>query len=150
MSRNTRFAGGSLVPVKLQQMVRGGLIMNRYFENSINTHHVMAPSNMHEIVRGQEDCFIEKMEPLVRERSVTLDLRQVERIDAAGIAALISLYGTAHAAGHDFTIVNASHHVAEILALVGLDRILIAPDQNLNQNEVPCPQGEPCYEMPAA
>jgi anti-anti-sigma regulatory factor len=64
---------------------------------------------------------------------VTLDLTHVERIDAAGIAALISLYWCADAAGNRFTVVNASAHVAEILALVGLDRIL------LSRNAAPAP-----------
>jgi len=114
--------------------------MTRYFE----TTTTMTPGNLHEIVRGQEHCLIEIMEPVVKRQSVTLDLRQVDRIDAAGIAALITLYGTARTAGNEFTIVNASHHVAEILALVGLDQIL------LSHNAVPCPQSDPCFEMPAA
>lgn len=104
---------------------------------------VTVPSNLHELVRGQEHRLLDEMEPVVREQSVTLDMRQIERIDAAGIAALISLYGVAHASGHEFTIVNASHRVDEILQIVGLDRILIS-------RENPCPQGTPCYEMPAA
>lgn len=104
---------------------------------------VTVPGNLHELVRGQEHRLLDEMEPVVREQSVTLDMRQIERIDAAGIAALISLYGVAHASGHEFTIVNASHRVDEILQIVGLDRILIS-------RENPCPQGAPCYEMPAA
>jgi len=114
--------------------------MTRYFD----TTKTMTPGNLREIVRGQEQRLIEIMEPVVRRQSVTLDFGQVERIDAAGIAALISLYGTARLAGHEFTIVNATHHVAEILELVGLDQIL------LSHNAVPCPQSDPCYEMPAA
>ncbi len=114
--------------------------MTRYFE----TTTTMTPGSLHEIVRGQEHCLIALLEPVVRRQSVILDLRQIDRIDAAGIAALITLYGSAHAAGHEFTIVNASHHVAEILALVGLDQILSS------HNAVPCPQSDPCYEMPAA
>ncbi|HEY2467853.1 MAG TPA: STAS domain-containing protein [Terracidiphilus sp.] len=104
---------------------------------------VTIPGNLHELVRGQEQRLLKELEPVVREQSVTLDMRQIERIDAAGIAALISLYGAAHATGHQFTVVNASHRVDEILQIVGLDRILIS-------REIPCPQGVPCYEMPAA
>lgn len=104
---------------------------------------VTVAGKLHELVRGQEHRLLNELEPIVRENSVTLDMRQIERIDAAGIAALISLYGVAHSTGHDFTIVNASHRVDEILQIVGLDRILISRQQN------PCPQ-EPCYEMPAA
>src|SRR3974377_2099269 len=119
--------------------------MARYFDTATEATPIMLPGNLCEIVRGKEQALLAIMEPIVRSRSVTLDLREVERIDAAGIAALISLYGSAHAAGHEFTIVNASHRVEEILALVGLDRILIPHDSG-----VPCPQVTPCYEMPAA
>lgn len=105
---------------------------------------VAVPSNLHELVRGQEQRLLKALEPVVREHSVTLDMRQIERIDAAGISSLISLYGAAHAAGHNFAIINASPRVAEILQIVGLDRILTSREEN------PCPQGTPCYEMPAA
>jgi hypothetical protein len=44
--------------------------------------------------------------------------------------------------------VNASTRVAEILEIVGLDRILISHDAA--PEIVPCPQGANCYEMPAA
>src|ERR1700743_795846 len=87
---------------------------------------LIAPGDLHELVRGQEQCIVERLTPIVRRQSVTLDCRQVERIDAAGIAALISLYGAARAAGNEFGLVNTSTRVVEILRLVGLDRILIA------------------------
>ncbi|MGO9435389.1 MAG: STAS domain-containing protein [Terracidiphilus sp.] len=116
--------------------------------NAILSHSEVAllipPGDLHELVRGQEHDLVSRLAPLVRSQSVTLDLAHVERIDAAGIAALISLYGCAHAAGNEFAVVNASARVAEILALVGLDRILIS------QNAVPCPQSEPCFAQPAA
>jgi anti-anti-sigma factor len=79
---------------------------------------------MTELVRGQEDKLMERLTPLVRVQSVTLDLGQVERIDAAGITALITLYRLASEAGHSFAIANASPRVEEILGLVGLERIL--------------------------
>jgi anti-anti-sigma factor len=104
---------------------------------------LIAPSELHELVRGQEHELVDRLTPIVRKQSITLDLTHVERIDAAGIAALISLYGSAHAAENDFSVINASARVAEILAIVGLDRILITRDA------VPCPQ-EPCYAQPAA
>lgn len=118
--------------------------MNRIHSTVIETS-VTVPGNLHELVRGQEQRLLKELEPVVREHSVTLDMHQIERIDAAGIAALISLYGAAHAAGHEFAIVNASARIAEILQIVGLDRILISSGA-----ANPCPQGEPCYEMPAA
>lgn len=104
---------------------------------------LIAPGELHELVRGQEHELVDRLATVVRQQNVTLDLTHVERIDAAGIAALISLYGAAHAAGNDFAVVNARTHVAEILAVVGLDRILISRDA------APCPE-EPCYAQPAA
>ena len=79
-----------------------------------------------ELVRGQEHKFIERLEPLVRRESIVLNLENVERIDAAGLAALITLYCDACQAGKHFAISNPSRHVREILAIVGLDRILAA------------------------
>jgi anti-anti-sigma factor len=84
------------------------------------------PGELTELVRGQEQLLLNRVTPLVRRQSVTLDLSSVERIDAAGIAALISLYRAAHETGHRFAISSASPRVAEILALVGLDRILLS------------------------
>ena len=113
--------------------------------HSVVDKAVAVPGNLHELVRGlEQQQLLKDLEPVVRRQSVTLDMRQVERIDAAGIAALISLYGAAHAAGHEFAIVNASPRIAEILQIVGLDRILIS------REAAPCPLSEPSYEMPAA
>ena len=105
---------------------------------------LIALGDMHELVRGQEQRLLDRLAPVVGEHSILLDLRSIERIDAAGIAALISAYGVARNAGHDLKVVNASPRVKEILALVGLDRIL------LSHNAVPNPQSEPCFQRPAA
>ena len=85
-------------------------------------------SELTELVRGNEQRLLERVAPLVRRQCVSLDLGSVERIDAAGIAALISLYGSAQDAGHSFTVMNASPRVAQILSLVGLERILLTPN----------------------
>jgi anti-anti-sigma factor len=79
-----------------------------------------------ELVKGQEQKFLDELKPLVLRQSVRLDLSGIERIDAAGLAALITVYCDARQAGHDFTISNPSHRVAEILAIVGLDKLLVA------------------------
>ena len=79
-----------------------------------------------ELVRGNEQRLLEQFTPVVRRQCVTLDLQFVQRIDAAGISALISLYRSAHEAGHRFAVSNAAPHVAEILALVGLDGVLLS------------------------
>lgn len=82
-----------------------------------------------EVVRGLDRKFVEQLSPLVRSGSVRLNLSSVERIDAAGVAALITLYCDACKAGHTFTLSGARRHVREILALVGLDRLLITPPE---------------------
>ena len=97
-----------------------------------------------ELVRGQDQELMRRVSPLVRQRDVSLDLVNVERIDAAGIAALISIYGLAQESGHTFTVKNASARVAEILALVGLDRIL------LSQYAVTKSHTASCCQRPAA
>jgi anti-anti-sigma factor len=87
--------------------------------------------NLTELVRGRELGLVEELTPLVRRRSVLLNLEPVERIDAAGIAALVSLYRIARESGHRFRVSNASSRVAETLALVGLDGVLLS--QNAEQ-----------------
>jgi anti-anti-sigma factor len=79
-----------------------------------------------ELVRGTEDHWMGYLMPRVRQESVALDLSGVERIDAAGIATLITLYCTSVEAGTDFSIVSPSAHVTELLRIVGLESILIA------------------------
>jgi anti-anti-sigma factor len=86
-----------------------------------------------ELVRGSEQQLLERLQPLVRRQNVTLDLAHVVRIDAAGLAALITLYCDACKAGYRFAIENPSQHVREILAIVGLDNLLMSQ----NAEEVP-------------
>jgi len=113
--------------------------MSNTMDSVLLTH-----GGMTELVRGQDTELMQRLAPLVRERNVTLDLRDVARIDAAGIAALISLYGCARDAGHSFTVANATARVAEILALVGLDRILLSQNAEIKSHF------EQCLERPAA
>jgi len=79
-----------------------------------------------QLVRGQDAVLLEHLRPLVRRCNVALDLSSVERIDAAGITALISLYRSSCESGHRFSLTNVSDHVTQILALVGLDRFLLS------------------------
>jgi len=78
-----------------------------------------------ELVLGREKEFLRWLTPLVRRQNVTLDLHSILRIDAAGIAALVSLYSSAQQSGHRFSVANLSPRVAEVLRLVGLERILL-------------------------
>jgi anti-anti-sigma factor len=112
--------------------------------NQLTEAVVATPPDMSELVRGNESCLIQRVAPLLRDQSVVLDLSAIDRIDAAGIAALISLYGIGRSAGHRFTVCNASVRVAEILTLVGLDPILVSHDA------VWAPQSASCFERPAA
>jgi anti-anti-sigma factor len=78
-----------------------------------------------ELVRGKEKDLLERLMPLVRRQSVLLDLEPVARIDAAGLAALVTLHCEACKSGHSFAVSNPARHVREILELVGLDRVLV-------------------------
>src|SRR5580658_7668746 len=84
------------------------------------------PADLNELVRGQDALLLKHVGPMVRERSVALDLAGVERIDAAGITALVALYRSARESGHRFTLTNVSPRVEQILAMVGLDRYLLS------------------------
>jgi len=100
------------------------------------THFV---GGVRELVRGQEQEFISRLRPLVEVHSICLDLSWIERIDAAGLAALISLCREARETGHEFTVVNPSRQAARILALVGIDRVLLADDLGTTLLPAPTP-----------
>jgi anti-anti-sigma factor len=89
-----------------------------------------------ELVRGSEAFVVEKVLPRVKQESVALDLSGVERIDAAGIAALITLYCTSVEARTEFFIVDPSAHVLELLRIVGLESILVAVDRRLGTERI--------------
>ena len=91
-----------------------------------------------DLVRGNDRRLLDRLTPLVCRQSLSLDLSSVQRIDAAGIAALIALYRAAHEAGHRFTVSKTSPRVAKILALVGLDHILLS--QNVVRTSYSGPQ----------
>ena len=97
-----------------------------------------------ELVRGQDGDLYARLAPVVRRQHLILDLELVERIDAAGIAALISLYRCASDAGFRFAVTNPSSHVAEIIAVVGLERILVS------RNADRVPQASPGLRRSAA
>ena len=89
---------------------------------------VTSTPKLHELVLGYERDLVARVAPLVRGQSIALDLAPISRVDAAGIAALVELYSIACEAGHDFCILNAAPHVAEVLRVCGLDRILLSHD----------------------
>lgn len=118
--------------------------MNTALSQSIEQALIVAPDNLTELVRGEEQCLVQRVAPLLREKDVVLDLNRIERIDAAGIAALISLYSTARTHGRTFSIKCVSARVSEMLSLVHLDNVLIS------HNAVFASQCESAYERPAA
>lgn len=79
-----------------------------------------------ELVRGQDQLLLERYLPIARRESVSLNFVSVRRVDAAGVSALVALYTAARKSGHLFTIINASPHVAQTLALLGLDSLLLS------------------------
>jgi anti-anti-sigma factor len=79
-----------------------------------------------ELVLGHERDLVARVAPLVRVQSIALDLAEIERVDAAGIAALIELYTIACQAGHGFCLLNATPHVTKVLSICGIDRILVS------------------------
>jgi len=88
-----------------------------------------------ELVRGTEDLIVGELISRVKQESVALDLSKVERIDAAGIAALITLYCTAIEAGNQFYVVSPSARVLDMLRLVGLESILVPAGNSSNSQE---------------
>ncbi len=99
-------------------------------ETTMRSEKTVRACRLSEIVRGCEGGLVDEMAPVVRRQDVSLDLSPVERIDAAGIAALISLYRMAQESGHKFTVLNVAPRVYELLALVGLEAILICHSSN--------------------
>jgi len=95
-----------------------------------------------ELVRGCEVEMLAELMPRVKKESLALDLSGVDRIDAAGIAALIRLYCGSNAAGTEFSVVAPSTRVRTMLRMVGLETVLVA-DGTVRRVPV-------CVECPAA
>ncbi len=92
-----------------------------------NTVEAIAPEGITELVRGSDLRLVARLEPAVRSGDAALDCSAIERIDAAGISALILLHERARSAGHFFYLLNVRPRVAEVLSLLGLDRIFVMP-----------------------
>lgn len=110
-----------------ERRFRGRFDMNAIIDSHsiVESPNSIVPEGIRSLVRGAETELLEQMMPVVRRQSVRLDLSRVERIDAAGIAALISLYRAACEAGRCFGVTNPTPHVREVLRLVGVDRFLM-------------------------
>jgi anti-anti-sigma factor len=84
------------------------------------------PAERSELLRDRVGSLLERIGPLVLQRNVALDLTCVDRIDAAGITALVVLYQNARQAGHRFRVTHVPARVAQILTMVGLDPFLVS------------------------
>jgi anti-anti-sigma factor len=111
-----------------QEVIMTIAICNTIAEPAIAPHQSADFAQLTELVRGEDRRLLEHLEPVARRQSLNLDLASVERIDAAGIAVLVALYIAARDAGNSFTVSNATARVAAVLALVGLDHILMHHD----------------------
>ena len=90
-----------------------------------NAKQITAPARL---VRGCDEVFVATLRPVVRQEDVTLDLGEVERMDAAGFTALLALRAEAPASGKLLQMTGASRHAEEILKLVGLSGLLTSHD----------------------
>jgi ABC-type transporter Mla MlaB component len=94
-------------------------------------HHSIA---LTELVKGRELDALAQIAELARRQSIEINLASVQRIDAAGIAALVTLHSIARDAGHRFTVCHASARVVEVLSLVGLDQMLLSQNAVCNSH----------------
>jgi len=94
-------------------------------ETMLKSEKAIRTCALTELVRGSEGDLVDEMAPLVARQDLSLDMSPVERIDGRNLAALISLYKLAEESGHRFGILNVAPRVYELLALVGLEGILI-------------------------
>ncbi len=63
---------------------------------------------------------------LARSARVMLDLTDLDSMDSSGLGAVISLYVSAKAAGHEFCLINLNQRVRELLGLTHLLSALTA------------------------
>ena len=64
-------------------------------DESIMSEPMLGEQVCGQLLRGEDAGLVERIGPLVRQCSVTLDLTCVDRIDAAGISMLVALYSRA-------------------------------------------------------
>ena len=98
--------------------------MNGILSNTAETH-VIAPGDLHELVRGQEQCLLEQIGPVVRaaERHARPAARGAHR-RRGHCSADLALRHRQRARDTNSPFPMHQPRVTEILALVGLDRFL--------------------------
>jgi anti-anti-sigma factor len=90
-----------------------------------------------QLLRGGEQLLLASLLPIVARHNVALDLEQVERMDAAGISALVKLYGAAHKAGRSFRVLKPSRNVKGLLHTVRLESFLLSHNVNHGSHSGP-------------
>ncbi len=85
------------------------------------------------IVRGESVATLRNtVVSKANTRVILLDLSDVEAIDAGGLSAMLSLYHWSRARDVQFSVVNPSHFIHEVLVRTGLDQVLeISKFENL-------------------
>jgi anti-anti-sigma factor len=86
------------------------------------TRHILCPRAL---VRGGEKDLFSQALPALDHGDVTLDMREVELIDAAGLGMLVILHHAAKQAGSRLAIANPRPRIHELLQLTRLDSILM-------------------------
>lgn len=63
-------------------------------------------------------------EQLADGHAVVVDLSGLSVCDSTGLGAMVRLYRRARSAGQPFVLRNPRQHVAEVLAMTGIDKII--------------------------
>jgi anti-sigma B factor antagonist len=58
-------------------------------------------------------------------RSVTIDLSGIDLCDSTGLGALVRLHRSAQAAGGQLCLRGARRHVADVLAMTGINKVIV-------------------------
>jgi anti-anti-sigma factor len=80
------------------------------------------------IVAGEESAVLRSVVESQLTRDLTVDLAEVEAIDAAGIGALVGLQQWASANGRNITLANATRPVQKMMERTGLKSVLQVVD----------------------
>jgi anti-anti-sigma factor len=82
-----------------------------------------------ELTQKSRKAFLERMKPIVRASSVSLDLTEAGEVDAAGLGALVSLNKRAHESGHRIRLVGVQPNLAQLLRDVMLQTLFEIEDR---------------------
>jgi anti-sigma B factor antagonist len=63
-------------------------------------------------------------EALAQDSPVVLDLSEVSMCDSTGLGAMVRLFRQAQAVGQPFTLRNPRRHVADVLAMTGINKVV--------------------------